>query len=37
MGYMTVQQQRTCTSCDGEGTVVRESDKCMKCDGKGIS
>jgi DnaJ family protein A protein 2 len=36
MGYMTVQQQRQCTKCDGEGTMIRESDKCKACTGKGM-
>ncbi|ETO17004.1 DnaJ domain containing protein [Reticulomyxa filosa] len=36
MGYMTLQQQRPCTKCEGEGTTIKESDKCKQCDGKGL-
>jgi len=37
MGYMTVQTQRECPSCNGEGTSIPESAKCKKCKGKGLN
>merc|ERR1719384_411159 len=36
MGYMTVQTQRECPYCKGEGTSIPESAKCRKCKGKGL-
>jgi len=36
MGYMTLQQQRPCSKCGGEGSMVKESDKCKQCSGKGL-
>lgn len=36
MGYMTVQTQRECPHCGGEGTSIPESGKCRKCKGKGL-
>jgi len=36
MGYMTVQTQRECPHCNGEGTSIPESAKCKKCEGKGM-
>eukprot|EP00487_Bulimina_marginata_P001734 TRINITY_DN14099_c0_g1_i1.p1 TRINITY_DN14099_c0_g1~~TRINITY_DN14099_c0_g1_i1.p1 ORF type:complete len:106 (-),score=13.82 TRINITY_DN14099_c0_g1_i1:284-601(-) len=36
MGYMTVQTQRECPHCNGEGTSIPESAKCKKCQGKGL-
>merc|ERR1712228_294198 len=36
MGYMTVQTQRECPHCKGEGTSIPESAKCRKCQGKGL-
>eukprot|EP00483_Globobulimina_turgida_P007088 UN07102 len=36
MGYMTVQTQRECPHCNGEGTSIPESSKCRKCKGKGL-
>ena len=27
-------QRRTCSDCDGEGTVLHEKDRCKKCKGK---
>lgn len=37
MGYMTVQTQRECPHCKGEGTSIPESAKCRKCKGKGLN
>ena len=37
MGYMTVQTQRECPYCNGEGTSIPESSKCKKCKGKGLN
>jgi len=37
MGYITMQTQRECTKCDGQGTIIHEDDKCKKCDGQGMS
>jgi len=36
MGFVTMQSQRQCSKCDGEGTIIREEDKCKKCQGKGL-
>eukprot|EP01084_Bolivina_argentea_P095942 172467_1 len=36
MGYMTVQTQRECPHCSGEGTSIPDSYKCKKCKGKGL-
>jgi len=36
MGFVTMQSQRQCSKCDGEGTIIREEDKCKKCHGKGL-
>jgi len=36
MGYMTVQTQRECPHCKGEGSIIPESAKCRKCKGKGL-
>jgi len=36
MGNMTLQQQRPCPKCGGEGTTIKESDKCKQCEGKGL-
>merc|ERR1712217_556970 len=37
MGPMTVQTQRECPRCNGEGTSIPESAKCKKCKGKGMN
>lgn len=37
MGYITMQTQRECTKCQGQGTIMRDADKCKKCDGKGMA
>merc|ERR1719384_28087 len=37
MGYMTVQTQRECPHCNGEGTSIPESARCRKCKGKGLN
>jgi len=37
MGHMTVQTQRECPHCDGEGTSIPEGFKCRKCKGKGMN
>jgi len=36
MGHMTLQQQRACSKCEGEGTITKDSDKCKECEGKGV-
>merc|ERR1719361_3172515 len=37
MGPMTVQTQRECPRCDGEGTSIPDQFKCRKCKGKGLN
>jgi len=37
MGYMTVQTQRECPRCEGEGQCIPEGFKCKKCKGKGMN
>jgi len=34
MGHITMQTQRECSKCEGQGTIIRDSDKCKKCNGK---
>jgi DnaJ family protein A protein 2 len=36
MGYMTMQTQRRCQECNGEGTSIADRDRCKKCRGKGF-
>jgi len=37
MGNITMQSQKECSKCDGQGSAIRDSDKCKKCNGKGMS
>jgi len=37
MGPMTVQTQRECPNCNGEGTSIPDGFKCKKCRGKGMN
>jgi len=37
MGHITMQTQKECSKCEGQGTMIRDADKCKKCNGKGMS
>jgi len=37
MGNITMQTQKECSKCDGQGTIILDSDRCKKCASKGMS